>query len=113
MEGRNLEIQAHRDDEQPAVVAAVGEVDLGNAGQLRTELLDALVGGIVILDAAGITFCDSSGVRVLAEADRVARAAGLALRVAVPSQALTRALAPTGFLAVLRLYPDTETALRG
>jgi anti-sigma B factor antagonist len=57
-----------------------GELDLGTAAQLERALADA--NGDVLLDLRGLTFMDSTGVRVLLEA---AEAGGPGLRMMLPA----------------------------
>ena len=47
------------------VVAAAGEVDLTSADRLAAAVREALGQGPVLLDLEGVTFMDSSGIRVL------------------------------------------------
>jgi anti-anti-sigma factor len=57
-----------------------GELDLGTADQLERALADA--GGDVLLDLRGLTFMDSTGVRLLLEA---AEGGGPGLRIVPPA----------------------------
>jgi anti-anti-sigma factor len=57
-----------------------GELDLGTAAQLERALAEA--DGEVLLDLRGLTFMDSTGVRVVLEA---AEAGGPGLRMLLPS----------------------------
>jgi anti-anti-sigma factor len=111
MDGSTLELRVRRAAQHLTVVTAVGDVDLSTVEALRRSLLGSLKDGDVILDASGITFCSSTGVSALAEADRVARAAGYALRVAAPPEAVIQVLDLAGFQDIIRVYPDVETAL--
>jgi anti-sigma B factor antagonist len=50
----------------PAVLQVDGEIDLSTADQLRTALQEALATNPkVVVDMAGVTFCDASGLRVV------------------------------------------------
>ena len=65
-----------------AVVEAVGEVDLGNSDELVESVTAAGAGGAaVVLDMAGVTFMDSSGLKALLLSTRDL-GAGLAVVVA-------------------------------
>ena len=57
------------------VIAPEGEVDMHESPRLRTALLDALAGGpaAVVVDLAGVSFMDSSGVATLVEAMKLAK----------------------------------------
>ncbi len=93
------------------VVVAKGDVDLASADHLRTLLLPAIEQGTTVLDLAGVEFCDSSGLRVLMEVDRKARANGASFRLAAPTAPVERLLGLTRAHEVLSVYPDVETAL--
>jgi len=57
------------------VVCAPDEVDVSNAGQLRSALLTAAAGHpTIVIDLSATQFCDSSGLSVLAGALRRAMA---------------------------------------
>ena len=64
-----------------AVIAPVGEVDMHESPRLREALIEATAGrpAVVVVDLAGVTFIDSSGVATLVEAMKLAKAAGLTL----------------------------------
>lgn len=69
------------------VVAAPAEMDIATVGELRAVLLAAAVAGhaVIVVDMTGTRMCDSSGLRVLAEAHRRAMAAGGELRLVLPA----------------------------
>lgn len=71
-----------------AVVAPSGEVDMHESPRLRSALLDAIARApaAVVVDLAGVTFIDSSGVATLVEAMKLAKAAGLTLVLAGMSE---------------------------
>jgi anti-anti-sigma factor len=50
----------------PPVLQVVGEIDLSTADQLRSALEGALsTNPKVLIDMAGVTFCDATGLQVL------------------------------------------------
>jgi anti-sigma B factor antagonist len=54
--------------EGPSVLRVEGEIDISTADQLRSALKAALsVDPAVVVDMAGVTFFDASGVRVVLE----------------------------------------------
>lgn len=112
MTNDSLNVQVHHGKGDVTVIEAIGELDLNSAQILRPALLDAVTHGTVILDAAGLIFCDSSGLRTLAEARQAARTAGAVFRLAAPSSPLLRVLELAGALVVFEVYPDVETALK-
>jgi anti-anti-sigma factor len=79
-----------------------GELDLATAGRLEETLSE--VGTPVVLDLKGLTFMDSTGVRVLLEA---AERAGERLRIIPPVDGDARVtIEETGIAALLPLVED-------
>jgi anti-anti-sigma factor len=73
------------------VVAAPAEIDFATAPALAAELAAALAEhGDVVLDCAGTTFCDSTALKVLLAAKRLARALDVELRIVDPPRVLLR-----------------------
>lgn len=106
-----LQLHIHRDRTGSTVIEADGEIDMATAPRLREELLTAVKNAVTVLDASSVSFCDSTGLRVLAEAHHAARELRTSLRLAAPSPAVMRVLALAGCLSVFHIYPDTDTAL--
>ncbi|MFE7767777.1 STAS domain-containing protein [Streptomyces sp. NPDC057438] len=91
-----------------------GELDYTSASELRA-LLSTLVlrpGGRLVLDLAGMEFCDSSGITALlaARSHALAAQADVAL-AAVPPHTL-RVLRIVGLDQIFPLYPDIQSATR-
>lgn len=85
------------DGSDPLTVAATGELDAASA----TTLAEALTGasdqaGSVVLDLAGVTFIDSSGLRVIASEHVAATEAGRSLRIVGASERVRRIFEMTG-----------------
>ena len=82
-----------RTEDDRTVVEVVGELDLSTVQELADafERADRSGGRTLVLDASGLTFCDSAGLRVLMEARH---RGAIALRS--PSDALRRLLELTG-----------------
>ena len=74
----------------------VGEIDMVNADQLR-EMLAGDVNDILI-DCAGLTFLDASGIAVLAVESRRRELAGHSLRVSNVQPAIQRVFEIAGML---------------
>jgi anti-sigma B factor antagonist len=64
-----------------AAVRAVGELDLASVGELGDAIDRAGTARAVVLDLAGITYFDASGVRLLRRAHDEASARGSSFRV--------------------------------
>lgn len=96
---------ATRRDGATAVVELDGELDLNGV-----DVLTAAVGDLlgepprsIAVDAAGLTFIDSAGLRALLVAQRDAEAAGTVLGLVKSSQSVDRVLEMTGLHARLAL----------
>jgi anti-sigma B factor antagonist len=82
-----------------------GELDLATTGQLAAALAEA--GTPVLLDLSGLTFMDSTGVRLLLEA---AEGTGDGLRIIPPVNGDARVtIDETGIAALLPLVDDPGT----
>lgn len=80
-----------------------GEIDSSTAPALGRGIDDVLAGapGSLTVDLCGVSFLDSAGLSVLASAHRLAREAGVALRVLAASRAVVRPLQITGLWQLL------------
>ncbi|MCB2100976.1 MAG: STAS domain-containing protein [Rhodobacterales bacterium] len=75
------------------VVVLSGDVDLDSSPEARRVLLDAVARGRrVLVDLAGVTYIDSSGVASLVESLQGARKAGTDLALVSVSEAALRVL---------------------
>jgi anti-sigma B factor antagonist len=83
-------------------VAVTGEIDLATADGMGEAVRAHLRSGPVLLDLAGVTFMDSSGVRVLDALLREVTEEGWDLRVAPTlTEAVVQVLELTGMRAQL------------
>jgi anti-sigma B factor antagonist len=107
-----LQLSTSRSGER-AVVHVAGEVDLGTAAALGEHALDAVrdVSPHVVLDVSGVSFMDSTGLKVLLTISRRAELAGGSFTVAGATRAVRRILSLTGLDQVLRLHDTVEDAL--
>jgi len=90
-------------------VAVAGEIDLYTAPRLHSELAAAvMVDGPaqVVVDMAGVDFCDSTGMNVLLAALRRARERGGDLVLAGPRPAVRKILQVTGLESVFTVLDD-------
>jgi anti-sigma B factor antagonist len=103
-----------RDAATGPVLEFHGELDYTSAGQLR-ELIGATAlrpGQRLVLDLAGLTFCDSSGITAFIAARNHAHAAEADIALAaVPANTL-RVLRMVGLDQLFPLHPDSEVATR-
>jgi anti-anti-sigma factor len=86
-----------------ARVTLVGELDLDAAGALAEELgrLPEQGATEIVIDAGGLTFIDSSGLRALLSAREQLQNGGATLQIAAASPAVDRVLEITGTRALL------------
>ena len=86
-------------------VAPVGEIDLATAGHLRARIEELVSSGFarVTLDLQGVTFIDSTGLRLVLELVQTARDDQWELSVIEVSPAVQRVFELSGVLAALPL----------
>jgi anti-sigma B factor antagonist len=103
---------AHRPP-NTAVLILRGSLDIDTAPSLKASLnrLVERPTPRVVVDLAGLDFCDSMGVGVLVTAHGRAVERGGWVRLAAPSGFLNRLLVTLGLTEYLSLHPDVETAL--
>jgi anti-anti-sigma factor len=72
-----LEVHSQRDGDRH-VIALTGEFDLNEVARVNRELrrAEATDARQIVLDLTGLTFMDSSGIRLIVEAQARSRAAG-------------------------------------
>ena len=93
-----------------SVVAAAGELDIAHTDELTAALWEQLAQGPVHLDVSGLTFMDSSGVRLLDALMRDVDANGWTLTLSTQLHpAVRRVLELTGMLALLPFEPPVAT----
>ncbi|MFD3726009.1 STAS domain-containing protein [Streptomyces sp. NPDC058671] len=96
------------------VLQVVGELDYTTATRLRDTLATVTLrpGQRLVLDLAGMEFCDSSGITALLAARARAHAAQADIALAgVPAHTL-RILHIVGLDQVFTLHPDIDAATR-
>lgn len=94
------------------IVVAPEEIDIRNAGELRSALLVAAAQSpVVVVDLSGTEFCDSSGLNVLVRALRRAQADGGEVRLVAARPAVLRILGVTGVGTLFRIHASLGEAL--
>jgi anti-sigma B factor antagonist len=99
------------EDGSVRVIRLVGELDLDSAPRSRATLDAAVTAAsqpTVVLDLSELTFCDSSGVRVLLALHRLAAGEGHDLRIRDATSAVTQVLNLTGADRVLLTTSDGD-----
>lgn len=82
-----------------------GEFDLSGTDLLLSESKDVPDGGTLTLDLTGLSFMDSSGVKVLMNLDRRSRREGWSLAIENPRGQVLRLLELCGFDQRLPINP--------
>jgi anti-anti-sigma factor len=101
--------------EQPGETAHIvfeGELDIATSPGAEAELkrVEADGASLIVLDLRGLTFMDSTGLRLLVAADARARDAGHRLAIVKGPEAVHRVLEITGLDAKLDLIADPADA---
>jgi anti-sigma B factor antagonist len=96
-----------------AVAVLPAEIDVSNADRVAGELFATIKPGVrvVIVDMTLTTFCDSSGLRAIAQAHDRAQAQDAELRLVTASPGVLRVLAVTSLDAVVPVYSRLDDAL--
>jgi anti-sigma B factor antagonist len=95
------------------VVAAPEEIDITNAPELRSALLEAAAHGhrTVVADLSRTQFCDSSGLHTLLAAHKRATTAGGDMLLVIPGHAVLRVFTITGVDQIIPNFASLEEAL--
>lgn len=95
----SLEPDAKHGGDTAGVLTVVGEVDADNRAEFGAALLaKAPPGELVVVDLAGLTFIDSSGIGELLRISDALGREGRRLSIRDPSPAVERVLRITGLL---------------
>jgi anti-anti-sigma factor len=92
-----------------------GEVDMATVTPLRTATRTATASSdydCLVFDLSGVTFMDSSGLHVLAEAHRAMTGDGGAIRVICGAPHLRKVFELTGLDQLVPIFSDRVHALR-
>ena len=95
------------------VVAAPEEIDITNAPELRSALLEAAADrpGMLVADLTRTRFCDSSGLHAMLAAHKRAQAEGGELLLVMPNAAVLRVFAVTGLDRMIPNFTSLGDAL--
>jgi anti-anti-sigma factor len=98
---------------QCAVVSVGGEIDPGTAGELTDAALTAMreIGPSLVLDLSGVTFMDSTGLKVLLAVHQRALLAGGRLVLAGATRPVQRVVSITGLDETFEARDDVEAAV--
>ncbi|MER5948473.1 STAS domain-containing protein [Streptomyces sp. NPDC001904] len=99
------------------VLALRGDLDYDSAAQLHEArekvLMPGRGGGPVVIDCAGLLFCDSSGVSAFIRLHRQLASQERALRLASVPSKVSRLFELTGLDQVFSVHTDVRGALAG
>jgi anti-sigma B factor antagonist len=98
--------------EGPTILAVEGELDLATIGILKDAAgtrLDA--GSWLVLDLAGLTFCDSTGLGAFVALHRQATSAGATFALAAPGKRIADLFTLSGIDQVVPVYGSRDEAL--
>ena len=97
------------------VLTAVGDIDHDTRAAVRDAVSESLARGRtrIVLDVAGVEFCDSGALSAFVEAHRNTAAAGGWLRLAGASGRVRTVLELANLDRHLHLYPNADEAIAG
>lgn len=105
----NCEIEDRGD---AAVVMLSGDVDLESSPKVRSALLDSVSAkGVVVVDMAGVSYIDSSGVASLVEAFQAARKSDTRFVLARVSEPAMRVLELARLEQVFQIVTEVSDGL--
>lgn len=104
-------IEVQRADDVVQIVLA-GELDIATQSDAEAALRDAQASGVktIVLDLRRLNFMDSTGLRLLVQADLRARESGQRLAIVRGPDAVQRVLEITGLESKLDLIDDPSEA---
>ena len=111
LEPAQLELSCQTDADGYQVVTVTGELDVATADQAYayiSRVIDDLPAPVSV-DLSGLTFCDASGLGVLAKAARHARQAGSQFRLTSARPSLLKIMRITG---LDRAFPELRSSAR-
>lgn len=106
----NIDDGPLRVEHSPDGVALRGEVDAHTAELVRDALAPTSGSGDVCVDVSGVTFIDSSGLRIVLEAHQALAEGGRRLILVDPSRPVVRLVQVAGLTAHLHLDPPLGPA---
>ncbi|WP_435971719.1 STAS domain-containing protein [Streptomyces sp. Qhu_M48] len=104
-----------RDAATGPVLEITGELDHATAPELRKAVggLTIAPGRLLVLDLAGLAFCDSSGISALLSARSLTVEQGGAIALAAVPANTARILGLVGLDQVFTIHPNAATATAG
>ena len=112
----NLIVEKRQQDNGVTVIELNGRVAIGEASRLvEPEVVAAINDGakMVLIDLAGVSYIDSTGVGIMAYCFGKAVQNGVNLRVAGARENVLNVFRVTRLIFVVPFYPDLNSALEG
>jgi anti-sigma B factor antagonist len=100
-------------DESIEVLTVSGELDMSNSTELRRRVDRAIRDGRnrVVVDLAGLTHMDSSGMAALIDSHQLTEARGGKLALVITSESVRRTVEVRGLDRLFRIEPSREAAV--
>jgi anti-sigma B factor antagonist len=96
-----------------ALLRVNGELDLGTIGGLVSAVENRMAPGArIVLDLAGLRFCDSTGLGAIIKLHRRLGDLGGILALSTPGQRVIDVLSISGVDQVISVYPSITAAVR-
>jgi anti-sigma B factor antagonist len=112
----NLTVEKRQLDNGVTVIELNGRVAIGEATRcIEPEVVAAIDEGakMVVIDLAGVSYIDSTGVGVMAYCFGKAVKNGANLRIAAAQDRVLNVFRVTRLVSVVPFYPDLNSALEG
>jgi len=111
----NLKVETHTVEENLAVIALSGEVDVYTSPRLKQEMVDLLNRGTVrlVVDLSSVQYLDSTGLGVLIGGLKRAREREGDLRLICDNPRILRIFEITGLTKIFDIYRNEADALAG
>jgi anti-sigma B factor antagonist len=96
----------------PPVLSLHGDIDLNTAPQLLEEATRLIDAGChtLVLDLAGVGFCDSSGLSALVRLRNRLEPVGGRISLAAPTPIVQRVLEISGLTEIFGMFPTVDAA---
>ncbi len=109
-----LKMESRIEEDGTAVLSLIGEVDVSNVSQAREEALKLLEGGCnkMVVDIAGVTYMDSSGLGMLVGLLKRLKESDGKLAIAGAVERVRRLFEITGLQQIFALREDVAAALK-
>ena len=112
----NLTVEKRQLDDGVTVIELGGRVAIGQASRhIEPVVVEVIKGGakMVVLDLAGVSHIDSTGIGIMAYCFGKAIQAGADLRIAGARDNVLSVFKVTRLVHVVPFYPDLDSALQG